>query len=72
VHDLAHALGSAGHVVTLTRSRQGRFALEPTQEGDYGCISWNVFQSQSTGAEERDEDGRTKWEREVIEHLEVV
>ncbi|KAI5119185.1 hypothetical protein M0805_000639 [Coniferiporia weirii] len=28
-HDLGHALGSAAHVVTLTRSRQGRFALGP-------------------------------------------
>ncbi|EIW77339.1 pseudouridine synthase [Coniophora puteana RWD-64-598 SS2] len=27
VHDLGHALGSAAHVVTLTRSQQGRFAL---------------------------------------------
>ena len=27
-HDLGHALGSAAHVVTLTRSRQGRFCLE--------------------------------------------
>ncbi|KAL1747557.1 pseudouridine synthase [Schizophyllum fasciatum] len=32
VHDLAHAVGSAGHVVVLTRTRQGRFTLgEPTQ-----------------------------------------
>ncbi|KAH8116795.1 pseudouridine synthase [Phellopilus nigrolimitatus] len=29
-HDLGHALGSAAHVVTLTRSRQGRFALGPS------------------------------------------
>uniref|UniRef100_D8PT80 tRNA pseudouridine(55) synthase n=1 Tax=Schizophyllum commune (strain H4-8 / FGSC 9210) TaxID=578458 RepID=D8PT80_SCHCM len=27
VHDLAHAVGSAGHVVVLTRTRQGRFKL---------------------------------------------
>ncbi|KAL1733144.1 pseudouridine synthase [Schizophyllum commune] len=27
VHDLAHAVGSAGHVVVLTRTRQGRFTL---------------------------------------------
>ncbi|KAI5833932.1 pseudouridine synthase [Schizophyllum commune Tattone D] len=27
VHDLAHAVGSAGHVVVLTRTRQGRFSL---------------------------------------------
>ncbi|TDL21480.1 pseudouridine synthase [Rickenella mellea] len=28
VHDLGHAVGSAAHVVTLTRVRQGRFTLE--------------------------------------------
>ncbi|KAL1694638.1 pseudouridine synthase [Schizophyllum commune] len=27
VHDLVHAVGSAGHVVVLTRTRQGRFTL---------------------------------------------
>ncbi len=31
VHDLGHALGSAAHVVTLTRARQSRFALEPVE-----------------------------------------
>ncbi|KAL5489761.1 PUS4_1 [Sanghuangporus weigelae] len=30
VHDLGHALGSAAHVVTLTRSKQGRFVLSPS------------------------------------------
>ncbi|KAL5511097.1 PUS4 [Sanghuangporus vaninii] len=30
VHDLGHALGSAAHVVTLTRSKQGRFILSPS------------------------------------------
>ena len=28
-HDIGHAVDSAAHVVTLTRSRQGRFALPP-------------------------------------------
>ena len=31
-HDLAHAVGSAGHVVTLTRAQQGRFALRPEDD----------------------------------------
>jgi len=44
VHDVGHAVGSAAHVVTLTRSRQGRFVLEPTDEGDIGCVPWGVFQ----------------------------
>lgn len=29
VHDLAHAVGSAAHVVSLTRTRQGDFAVGP-------------------------------------------
>lgn len=29
VHDLAHALGSAAHVVSLSRTRQGEFAVGP-------------------------------------------
>jgi tRNA pseudouridine55 synthase len=29
VHDLAHAVGSAAHVVTLTRTRQGDFGVGP-------------------------------------------
>ena len=29
VHDLAHAVGSAAHVVTLTRTRQGEFGVGP-------------------------------------------
>jgi tRNA pseudouridine55 synthase len=71
VHDLAHALGSAGHVVTLTRSRQGRFALEPTEE-DRRCVPWGVFQKASSDPGPVDDEGWTEWEREVIERLEVV
>ncbi|KAH9901377.1 pseudouridylate synthase 4 [Cubamyces lactineus] len=72
VHDLAHALGSAGHVVTLTRSRQGRFALEPKDEGDRACVPWEVFKEALTDEGEADEDGRKAWEREVIAKMEVV
>ncbi|KAG6898352.1 hypothetical protein C0992_009027 [Termitomyces sp. T32_za158] len=72
VHDLAHSLGSAGHVVTLTRARQGRFALEPVEEGDFSCVPWDVFQRASTEPGEVDEDGWTEWEREVIKRLDVV
>lgn len=72
VHDLAHALGSAGHVVTLTRSRQGRFVLEPTEEEDRQCVPWEVFQDASSDPGPADDEGWTKWEREVIERLEVV
>ncbi|KAI0780951.1 pseudouridylate synthase 4 [Trametes elegans] len=72
VHDLAHALGSAGHVVTLTRSRQGRFALEPTQDGDRACVPWEVFQSALADEGEADDDGHKEWEREVLAKLERV
>ncbi|KAJ8517556.1 hypothetical protein ONZ45_g5258 [Pleurotus djamor] len=75
VHDLAHSLGSAGHVVTLTRSRQGRFALEPQEEDgnpQFGCVPWEVFQDASKSPGEADADGWTEWERRVMDKLEVL
>ncbi|KAG5649266.1 hypothetical protein H0H81_005015 [Sphagnurus paluster] len=72
VHDLAHALGSAGHVVTLSRSRQGRFALDPTESGDRGCVPWEVLHKASTDPGDVDEEGWTEWEREVISKLETM
>lgn len=72
VHDLAHALGSAGHVVTLTRSRQGRFALESTAEDDRDCVPWDVFQRASADPGDVDDEGWTEWEREVLSRLEAV
>ncbi|KAG5647226.1 hypothetical protein DXG03_000761 [Asterophora parasitica] len=72
VHDLARVVGSAGHVVTLGRTRQGRFALEPTEEGDRGCVPWEVFQRASVDQGDVDEEGWTEWEREVLNRLDVV
>jgi len=72
VHDLGHALGSAAHVVTLTRSRQSNFALEPTEEGDMACVPWEVFQKALTDPGEPDEDGWLEWEREVMDKYQVV
>ncbi|CAA7271638.1 unnamed protein product [Cyclocybe aegerita] len=72
VHDLAHSVDSAGHVVTLTRSRQGRFTLEPVQEGDRGCIPWAIFEKALTDLGEVDDEGWTEWEREVIQCMEVI
>ncbi|KAH9066333.1 pseudouridine synthase [Lactarius vividus] len=72
VHDLAHALGSAGHVVTLTRSRQKDYALEPSEEGDRRCVPWEVFEAAVEDAGERDSDGWTAWEREVLDTLDVI
>ncbi|KAI0263345.1 pseudouridylate synthase 4 [Gloeopeniophorella convolvens] len=72
VHDLAHALGSAGHVVTLTRSRQKDYVLEPKEEGDRACVPWEVFETALKDEGERDADGWTAWEREVLDKLVVV
>lgn len=72
VHDLGHAVGSAAHVVTLTRSRQGRFALEPTEAGDMGCVPWDAFKAATEDAGLADENGYTAWEREVLEKFEVI
>ena len=72
VHDLGHALGSAAHVVTLTRTRQGRFALEPTEEADYGCVPWEIIEEAAKEAGEKDAEGWTQWERAVLGKLEIV
>ncbi|KAK0239959.1 pseudouridine synthase [Armillaria nabsnona] len=70
VHDLAHAVGSAGHVVTLTRSRQGKFVLDQEEEEDHVCMPFDVFTAENS--KEVDEDGWTRWEKEVINHLQIV
>ncbi|KAJ7111536.1 pseudouridine synthase [Mycena crocata] len=72
VHDLAQAVGSAGHVVTLCRSRQGRFALEASEEGDRECVPWEVFEKAAADVGEVDEEGWHAWERELLSRLEVV
>ncbi|KZT11317.1 pseudouridylate synthase 4 [Laetiporus sulphureus 93-53] len=72
VHDLGHALGSAAHVVTLTRTRQGRFALEPADGGDRACVPWEVLEKATDDAGERDGEGWTQWEREVVDKMEIV
>lgn len=69
VHDLSRDLGSAGHVVSLTRCRQGRFVLEPTEETDRSCVPWDVFKRASG---EVDDEGWVEWEREVMDKLEIV
>ncbi len=72
VHELGRSLGTAAHVVTLTRSRQGRFALDPSDEGDHGCVPWEVFLEANRDPGEAGEDGWKEWEREVLDKLEVV
>lgn len=72
VHDLGHEVGSAAHVVTLTRSRQGRFALESEGDQDMACVPWGVIEKALEDPGEPDADGWKEWERAVIENLEVV
>ena len=72
VHDLAHGLGSAGHVTTLKRSRQGRFVLKAEESGDNECIPWDTFEKALVDMGEKDEEGWTEWERQVMQNLEVV
>ena len=55
VHDLVHALGSAGHIVTLTRSRQKDYAVE-LEEEDRRYVPWEVFEAALEDAGERDAD----------------
>ncbi|EGO29742.1 hypothetical protein SERLADRAFT_445537 [Serpula lacrymans var. lacrymans S7.9] len=74
VHDLGHALGSAAHVVTLTRSRQSRFALSPDEEADgaKGCIAWEVFTKAAEDEGAEDADGLKEWERAVLDKFEII
>jgi len=71
VNDLARAVGSAGHVVTLTRMRQGRFALEPTSN-ELGCVPWEIFDKALKEPSKVDDQGWTEWEREILRVLDVV
>ncbi|KAG7092556.1 hypothetical protein E1B28_008905 [Marasmius oreades] len=74
IHDLANVLGSAGHVVTLTRSRQGRFVLgdDELEDKDRRCIPWNLFEKALSGSSnETDEDGWCEWETEILQHIEI-
>lgn len=72
VHDVGHAVGSAAHVVTLTRSRQGRFVLDSTEPGDIGCVPWETFEKAAKDAGPADDEGWNDWEREVIDKLEIA
>jgi tRNA pseudouridine55 synthase len=68
VHDLGHAVGSAAHVVTLTRSRRGKFTLEPA---DIGFVSWDAFNTAVEDIGAADERGRAVWERGVLDKFVV-
>lgn len=74
VHDLALAVNSAAHVVTLTRTRQADFVLHPTPgaSDEKRCLDWAVLDAAlvkfEAGEEVAiDEDGWAAWELEVLE-----
>lgn len=78
-HDLGRALGSAAHVVTLTRTRQKTFTLDDTENEDAGrrAVPWDVFERAfaaptDTNTEECDADGWTEWERAVLDAVDDV
>lgn len=81
VHDLAIAAGSAAHVQTLTRTRQGEWSIDTSSSTEQGvvrgnCIEWKVFadaiadmQREKTDSDyrsPRDEEGLRSWERELL------
>ncbi|KAK0463955.1 pseudouridylate synthase 4 [Desarmillaria tabescens] len=59
VHDLAHAVG-----------RQGKFVLDQEEEDDHVCMPFEVFTAENS--KEVDEEGWTRWEKEVMDHLQIV
>ncbi|EJD45393.1 pseudouridine synthase [Auricularia subglabra TFB-10046 SS5] len=83
VHDVGRAVGSAAHVVTLTRTRQAAYALEPRpnentgEEEEHPTVRWDVFEraieKRKVGEDlERDADGWAEWERVVRDALTMV
>ncbi len=60
------------HETCLTRSRQKDYVLEPTEEGDRRLVPWEVFEAALKDAGEKDADGWTEWENEVLDKLAVI
>jgi tRNA pseudouridine55 synthase len=65
IHDIALALGSTAHVVKLTRTRQGQFALEPSNavpdsaeaSTEVGCVEWTLLEAAIKAMEESKKGG---------------
>ncbi|CAE6460555.1 unnamed protein product [Rhizoctonia solani] len=78
VHDIGMALGSAAHVVTLTRTRQGKYNLASAQAAasqssaspgvdrpelmDGNCIKWEVFERALALTEGEEETSKSEGE----------
>lgn len=84
VHDLAIAAGSAAHVQTLTRTRQGEWSIDSTTaEGNEvirgNCIEWTVFangiadmrreKTEPSFKAPRDHEGLQLWEQELLKTI---
>ncbi|MBW0504430.1 hypothetical protein O181_044145 [Austropuccinia psidii MF-1] len=80
VHDIGKAVSSAATVVSLIRTRQGDFALNPNEGvepyiGKQPCIEWQVFEkaikNQEEGREESpsEVDGLKEWERQLLQNI---
>ncbi|TIA68221.1 hypothetical protein E3P92_04120 [Wallemia ichthyophaga] len=73
VHDLGKALGSSAHVVELTRTRQGEFALPQASMEDGGLstgknvIDWSVFEKALAEKTDEYKEGElAEWEQRLI------
>ncbi|KAJ9479502.1 tRNA pseudouridine synthase 4 [Pseudozyma hubeiensis] len=81
VHDLATAAGSAAHVQTLTRTRQGEWSIDTPSSTEAStvkgnCIDWSVFaeaiaemkreKTEPDFKSARDQDGLRSWERQLV------
>lgn len=76
VHDLALAVDSAAHVVTLTRTRQAQFVLQPNEgaSDEKLCVDWSIMEAALQAIESGEEvttneEGWADWELEVLEKL---
>ncbi|CAH7676850.1 pseudouridine synthase [Phakopsora pachyrhizi] len=81
VHEIGKAVSSAATVVSLTRTRQGRFALnkEDQESSDklLKCIEWDIFEKAINAQKENsndpccERDGLREWERQLLQHIET-
>ncbi|KPV77122.1 uncharacterized protein RHOBADRAFT_25012 [Rhodotorula graminis WP1] len=72
VHDLGLALGSAAHVVKLTRTRQGEFVLDPPEASTAALEAQDEAKKSGTEVEGRDADGWLEWERDLLSKCKEV
>jgi tRNA pseudouridine55 synthase len=67
-HDLCQAIGSAGHLAALVRTKQGNWGLEE-------CVSWQQIEDadkEKMHVNPKGPFGMARWEEEIMEKWEVV